>query len=107
MSPEIKVFRPAGILDSINGAELRRDVSDAIAAGAKTILINCQDVDLMDSSGLGALVMILKQVRQAGGELALCSAIDQIQMLLELTSMDSLFPVFPTQEDFEQQFVRG
>lgn len=105
MSSEIKVFRPSDILDSLNGAELRREVNDAIAAGAKTILIDCQDVTFMDSSGLGALVMILKNVREAEGKLALCSIIDQIQMLLELTSMDNVFQVFPNREAFEQQLM--
>ena len=103
MSSEIKVFRPSGILDSLNGAELRRGVNDAIASGARTILINCQDVTFMDSSGLGALVMILKSIRAVKGKLALCSIIDQIQILLELTSMDKVFQIFPNQEAFEHK----
>lgn len=103
MTSEIKVFRPSGIIDSINGAALRREVNDALAAGAKVILVDFQDVTFMDSSGLGALVMTLKNVREAEGKLALCSIIDQIRMLLELTSMDKVFQVFPNQAAFEQQ----
>lgn len=105
MSSEIKVFRPSGVLDSLNGAELRRSVNDAIAAGARNILIDCQDVTFMDSSGLGALVMMLKNVREVEGKLALCCIIDQIQMVLELTSMDNVFQVFPNQEAFEKEVV--
>lgn len=98
----VKIFSPTGIIDSINGGELRREVNDAIAAGAKTILIDCQDVTFMDSSGLGALVMMLKHVREVEGKLALCAINDQLRLLLELTSMDTVFQVFPSREAFEQ-----
>jgi anti-anti-sigma factor len=103
MDSQIKVIQPSGIIDSLNGGQIRREASDAIASGVKTILIDCQNVTFMDSSGLGALVMILKNVREIGGKLALCSIIDQIRMLLELTSMDNILEVFPNQESFNQQ----
>lgn len=103
MDSKITVIQASGLIDSISGNQLRRDASDAIASGAKTILIDCEKATFMDSSGLGALVMILKTVREAGGRLSLCSITDQIQMVLELTSMDSLFEIFPNREAFEQK----
>jgi anti-anti-sigma factor len=103
MDSQVKVIQASGSIDSISGNQLRRDVSDAIASGAKIILIDCEKATFMDSSGLGALVMILKTVREAGGRLALCSIIDQIEMILQLTSMDSLFEIFPNREAFEQK----
>lgn len=105
MNSEVKVIQASGSIDSISGNQLRRDVNDAIASGAKTILIDCEKATFMDSSGLGALVMILKNVREAGGRLALCSIIDQIEMILQLTSMESLFEIFPNREAFEQQIA--
>lgn len=102
MNSQVKVIQPSGTIDSISGNQLRRDVSDAVASGAKTILIDCEKATFMDSSGLGALVMILKTVREAGGRVALCSIIDQIEMILQLTSMETLFEIFPNREAFEQ-----
>lgn len=102
MNSEIKVIQPSGILDSMNGNHLRREVIDAVEAKAKTILIDCKDVEFMDSSGLSTLVMALKVVREVHGKLFLCSINDQLRMLLELTSMDSVFNVFSNQEEFNQ-----
>jgi anti-anti-sigma factor len=59
----------------------------------------------MDSSGLGALVLALKTVRAAGSKLFICSVNEQIKMLFELTSMDRVFEIFPTREDFENAVV--
>ncbi len=102
MSSIVKIIQPSGILDSINGNRLRREVSDVIEAGAKAVLIDCCEVEFMDSSGLGALVMSLKTVRDAGSKLSICSINDQLRILFELTSMDDIFEVFANQEEFNQ-----
>ena len=98
----VKVIQPSGILDSINGNRLRREISDMVEDGAKAVLIDCREVEFMDSSGLGALVMSLKTVREAGSKLSICSINDQLRILLELTSMDDIFEIFASQEDFNQ-----
>lgn len=102
MHSMIKVIQPAGILDSTNGNRLRHDVNDAIQTGAATVLINCQDIVFMDSSGLSALIMVLKTVREAGRKLSLCSINDQIRLLFDLTGMESVFEVFPNQDEFNR-----
>jgi anti-sigma B factor antagonist len=51
----------------------------------------------MNSSGLGALVSILKAVRSAGAELFLCSLSEQVKMIFQLTKMDRVFKIFVNQ----------
>jgi anti-anti-sigma factor len=93
MSSHIEVIPLSGILDSVSGNELRRLVDEAIQSGHRTILMDCSAVEFMDSSGLGALVMALKQTRSAGGRFALFGLNDQIKMLLKLTDMTSTFEI--------------
>lgn len=93
MDSTTQVIQLSGTLDSISGKHLRQAVTDLVDAGAPTILLNCQEVIFMDSSGLGALVMSLKKVREAGGKLLLCSINDQVRLLLEVTGMDSVFEI--------------
>ena len=45
----------------------------------------------MNSSGLGALVSILKAVRSTGAELFICSLSEQVKMIFHLTKMDRVF----------------
>lgn len=102
MSSMVKIIQPAGILDSVNGNRFRREIGDLVESGVNTVLIDCRDVELMDSSGLGALVMALKTLRAADGKLFLCSVNDQLKMVLELTGMDDVFEVFASQAEFDQ-----
>lgn len=103
----IKVIRLSGILDSINGNHLRQEINEAIGTGSKIILVDCQSVTFMDSSGLGALVIALKRVNEAGGKFSICSINDQIKMLLELTSMERTFNIFANQNEFNQAIAKS
>jgi len=102
MNPNVKVIQLSGLLDGAKGTQLRHRVEEAVQSGIRVVLIDCESIEFMDSSGLGALVMTLKHVRAGGGRLALCSINDQMKMLLELTDMDSVFEIFANRSAFEQ-----
>ena len=105
MTTIVKVFQPSGILDGIKANELRQEISKILQENAKVILIDFKDVTFMDSSGLGALVLSLKNARSAKANLILCSLNDQIKILFELTSMEKVFDIVSSREDFEQKFL--
>ncbi|HBB36344.1 MAG TPA: anti-sigma factor antagonist [Cyanobacteria bacterium UBA8803] len=105
MTTVVKVVQPSGILDGTKAAQFRQEISDLVESNVDIVLIDFKEVTFMDSSGLGALVLALKTVRAAGGKLFVCSVNEQIKMLFELTSMDRVFEIFPTREDFESAVV--
>jgi anti-sigma B factor antagonist len=96
----IQILRPVGLLDRSNGMRLYQDISDALAAGAKSLLIDCQAITFMDSSGLGALVFIHKTAVAAGCDLSFCAINEQGSMLFEFAGMHTLFKVFDDQQAF-------
>lgn len=105
MSPNVKVVQPAGILDGIRANQLRRDISDIVATGVDIVLIDLQDVNFIDSSGLGGLVSAMKMVRAAGGKLFVCSINDQVKMIFELTRMDRVFDKFADRDEFNRKVL--
>ena len=103
MTNIVRAIQPEGILDSVNGNSLRREIMDAIDRGAKTVLLDLQDIAFMNSSGMGALVATLKAVKAAGGQLALCSLSDQVRIIFELSRMDRIFQVYQDRQEFEEK----
>lgn len=103
MNPVIKIIQPSGILDGTKAGEFRAQIADSVAEKADIILIDFKEVTFMDSSGLGALVLSLKTVRSANAKLFLCSINDQIKMLFELTSMDRVFEIVGSREEFAEK----
>ena len=103
MGTNIKVVQPSGILDGVTSVNLRRDIDDLLAAGADTVLIDFKDVTFMNSSGLGALVAILKNVRSQNANLFICALSDQVKIIFSLTKMERIFKIFANREEFEQK----
>ena len=101
MSSEIKVIKPIGILDGIRGNQLRKDVGEAVDAGATIVLIDLEEVTFMDSSGLSSLVAAQRIVRTSQGKLYLCTINEQVKMVFELTRMDRVFETFANINDFK------
>jgi anti-anti-sigma factor len=105
MSKTVKIVQPTGILDGINANQLRRDIVDFVEKGADIILVDLRDIDLMNSTGLGALVATLKTVNSAGRQLFLCAPSDQVRLIFELTKMNRIFKIFSSRDEFEQNVV--
>jgi anti-sigma B factor antagonist len=105
MNPNIKIIQPSGILDGTTAQEFRQQIKSLAEKQVSIILIDFKDVKFMDSSGLGALILSLKTVRSAGIKMVLCSINDQIRMLFELTSMDRVFEIYPSREEFEKTLM--
>ncbi|CAN1212564.1 Anti-sigma factor antagonist [Tumidithrix helvetica PCC 7403] len=101
MSTSVRVLEPEGMIDSVGGNQLRREVADLLDAGIETILLDFQNITFMDSSGLGAMVATLQAVRAKGATLYLCSLNDQLKIILEMTKMDKIFTILPDRAAFD------
>ena len=97
-----KVFQPNQFVTEVNAYEIREWVQDNLNKGVRHLLIDFQDVTFINSSGLGALAIALKMVRDAGCRLALCSLSAQARMTLEISGMDQAFEIYPTPDDFQR-----
>ncbi len=103
MSDQVKIMQPSGRLDVTTAADFRRQVNDvaSLATPPKYLLVDLQAITFMDSSGLGALVSALKSIRNSNGDMVICGANDQVQMLFELTSMTKIFKIYSTVDEFK------
>lgn len=105
MSSNIQVIEPIGILDSTKADEFRQSVEDMLQSGAEVILVDLKDITFVDSSGLGTLVVLLKQIRGMDRTFCICSINDQVRMLFELTSMDRVFSIYQDRQAFEDAML--
>lgn len=91
--PTAAILHPNGVLDGERGSCLRQEAVAVIEAGARSLTIDMEGVTFMDSSGFGALVMVLKRAKQAECRLALSGINSQVRLVLELTGTDRVFEV--------------
>ncbi len=101
-----QIFQPTGILTVATSAELNQMLQSCLETGIKTILIDLQSVDFIDSSGLGVLVSMYTKLRLAGGHLYFCAPKDQARDLFDIADMERILTIFTTREEFESVIVK-
>jgi anti-anti-sigma factor len=68
-------------------------VDNLLASGATRIVINLEQVNYVDSAGLGALIEMQRKTKAKGGSLKLCTLRPNLRHALE---MARLLPIFET-----------
>jgi len=71
------------------------------------VILNLHAVEYVDSGGLGSIVGLLLAARRANGDLGICEPSHRVCDLLRITKLDSVIPIFPSQEDGVAEFRRS
>ncbi|MDJ0842800.1 STAS domain-containing protein [Crocosphaera sp.] len=64
-----QIFRLTGLLDAFSEPVFRKVVGQYIDEGPEDIILVLSQIDFIDSSGLGALVQLVKQAQNNNGTL--------------------------------------
>lgn len=67
--------------------------------GRDLVIFDLQKLSFIDSSGLGALLSLLRQINTRGGHLCLAGMTPPVQTIFELVSMQKIFECYPTIEE--------
>lgn len=81
-------------LDAVQVPAFRTTMTDQITAGQRRIILDLSAVDFVDSSGLGAIVLCLKQVGRSGA-FVVVGAQGAVARLFKLTRLDRVIRLFP------------
>ena len=106
MAVIVKTLEPSGILDGVTTNELKSQISDFFREDAEIFILDMKDVTFMNSSGIGALVAILKMIRAKEKQLYLCGLTDQVKMIFKLTKMERVFKIFGSREEFDENVIK-
>ena len=80
-----------GSLDINSAPALAEEIDKIISSKPTKVVADLSALDLIDSSGVAALVKLYKNVRQAGGTVLIQGARDQPLAIFKLLRMDKVF----------------
>jgi anti-sigma B factor antagonist len=93
------VVAPTGRLDVAGAPALKDAISEALKNGQPRVVLDMEGVSFVDSTGLGSVIAALKQIRSSQGDLRLAAPNQQVRVVLELTTLDRVFPYYSTVEE--------
>jgi anti-sigma B factor antagonist len=78
-------------LDINSAPALGEEIDKIVATRPAKVLVDLSGLDLIDSSGVAALVKLYKAIRANGGKVTITGARDQPLAIFKLLRMDKVF----------------
>ena len=85
-------------------SELRETIRRLCSSGTNNIILNLADVDYIDSTGLGGMVISFTTLKKSGGALKLLKLSKRNIELLVLTKLTTVFELFDDEQDAVNSF---
>lgn len=85
-------------LTAANAPQFKQALLGQIDEGHMRLVLDLKSVSFIDSTGLGALVGVLKRLG-ARGDMAVCGLQSATQQMFKLTRMDRVFRIFNTADE--------
>lgn len=108
VDPDIAVFALIGRLTLGNRlTEIEHAIKSSMHGGCRKMVIDLENLEFIDSAGLGMLVMCAGSMAQTGGRLCLAAASPRVAQVFEITNLERVVALHPTAESACQSLAEG
>ena len=96
---EIYIIDVNGEMDLYNSYKLKELVIKMLEKNVKNFIINLEQVDYIDSSGIGALIYICSTMKKMNLKFAISNVHGSVKKVIELTKLMGYFPIANSVEE--------
>ncbi len=93
------IFRVSGSILGDDRLQLSDKIEELVESGGKNVVLNLQDVDLMDSVGLGMMVALRASLMRREVRLLLSNVDRSVRSLLLITKLNNVFDLYDTEAE--------
>jgi anti-anti-sigma factor len=87
------VITVIGRMDTLNSKEFEQSIQPLLKEDNANILINCEDLEYISSSGLRIFMSLLKHVNNTNGQLVLEKMTHDVKDVFDMTGFSALFNI--------------
>lgn len=105
----VTVLSLRGNLDALTAPELRREIDTLVAERRSPVVLDLSGLELVDSSGVGSIVSLLKRMRMLTppGEVKIADLRGQPLQIFQLLRLHRAFDICPSVADAVARLARG
>ena len=87
-----------------NCQQVEWKVEDLLGGEKTKIVLDLSDVDHLDSSGVGIIMMCYGKAKKSGGELRLAGVTGNVERILKAVNLERIFQFYPTAAAAAERF---
>lgn len=97
---DVLIVRLKGELDHHTADGLKQRLEDAMLRGrVQHVLLSLEELQFMDSSGLGVILGRYKTISARGGKLIICGVNPPVRRLLELSGLHKIVAIYDSEHE--------
>ncbi len=101
---DVVILDIAGEIDLYNAPEIKDIINGLIEEQKFNVIINLEKVTYIDSSGIGALISSLSNLKKYQGGLKIINVYASVRKVFELTKLTSFFDIYNSEEEALDSF---
>ncbi|MEE8576818.1 MAG: STAS domain-containing protein [candidate division Zixibacteria bacterium] len=95
----VAIISLSGRLDLASGTTLKEEIKKHLDNNVTSVHLNLMNVEFINSSGLGSLVSIMKEIRMLKGRFTLSDLASYVKEIFEITQLSHIFEIFATETE--------
>ena len=103
-SKDVYIVDVSGEMDLYNSYKLKELIAKMLERQIKCIVLNLEEVEYIDSSGIGALIYICSTLKKYNLKLYITNH-GSVKKVIELTKLMGFFPITDTLEEALQKLA--
>ena len=92
------IVKIEGRIDTTNFNEFEKEIATVIDGGANNIVLDCEGLNYISSSGLRVFLITQKRLMGSKGKLHLCNMQPTIKEIFDISGFSTIFKIFDTKE---------
>jgi anti-sigma B factor antagonist len=100
----VTIFALRGNLDAVTAPTIKAEIDTLMSERKVNVVFDLAGLELIDSSGVGAIVSLFKRVRTQQGDVKLAALGGQPAEIFKLLRLDKAFDIFEKVEEAVAKF---
>jgi anti-sigma B factor antagonist len=101
---DVTVLSLKGSLNALTAPEIKPDIDALVAEKRLKVAVDLAGLDLIDSSGVGAIVSLFKRLRMIGGDVKIAALRGQPKEIFRILRLEKAFDLVATVAEAEARF---
>ncbi len=101
---DMTVLAVLGNLDSLTVPDVRPVIEQIVSSGMTRVALDLSGLEVVDSSGIGAIVSLFKRIRSIGGDVKIVGVRGQPREILRLLGLDRAFDIVSSLDEASRRF---
>jgi anti-sigma B factor antagonist len=93
------MINAAGVFDADGSSSFMYILMALINGGVTRVIVDMNDLEFIDSLGIGTLINAAKQIRKKNGDLVLARVPDKIEKILQPVNIQRFIKMYATEQD--------